>query len=387
VIIAKPLKDVNACKAGIDEYLPSRYRERMAIQNDLPGFAAKGGKARAAVLTPSELSAIGRAGATARWEKKRAENAATGQASGLVQSENRLEKPKTPGRRGRAELQQDAPSDGTFPVALFPGFLEIGATRLPVYVLDNGKRVITQSEVVRLLTDGSTTGMLGRYLDAGNLRPYINGEHILRQAIRFSIPGTRIQGLGYEATLLLDMCDAYLRAREDGVLIKSQRTLAKQAEIITRACAKVGIIALIDEATGYQEFRKKRELQLKLQAFIAEDLQEWALMFPQDFWFELARLEGVHYSPRSRPLRWGKYIMAFVYDTIDRDIGKELRKKNPNPSHGKNHHQWLKEFGRQKVHDQIERVVTIMKLCDNMDEFRQKFARVFKKSAPQLTFD
>ena len=54
-------------------------------------------------------------------------------------------------------------------------------------------------------------------------------------------------------------------------------------------------------------------------------------MFPDEFWFELARLEGIHYSPRSRPLRWGKYVVMFVYDAIDENIGKALRKKNPDP--------------------------------------------------------
>jgi hypothetical protein len=78
----------------------------------------------------------------------------------------------------------------------------------------------------------------------------------------------------------------------------------------------------------------------------------------------------------------------FVYDAIDKDIGKKLRELNPDPHFQQNHHQWLKEFGRQKVHDQIERVVTIMKLCDNMDDFRAKFARVFKKSAvAQMSFN
>ena len=339
---------------------------------DFPEHAAQGGKARAAVLTPEERRAIARTAARARWGPPKEDE----QASERVQSK----KPPKNMRMG------DAPTG--LPIALFPGHLQIADQRLPVYVLNNGKRVITQSEVVRVLTDGSTTGFLARYLDAGNLHPYINKEHILSQAIRFSLPGSKLEGIGYEATLLLDICDAYLRAREEGKLHTAQKTIAKQAEIITRACAKVGIIALIDEATGYQEFRKKQELQLKLQAFIAEDLQEWALMFPQDFWFELARLEGVHYSPRSRPLRWGKYIMAFVYDAVDGDVGKELRKKNPDPHFRQNHHQWLKEFGRHKVHDQVQKVVTIMKLCDNMDEFRQKFARVFKKSAlnPQMTF-
>src|SRR5207302_1895450 len=103
----------------------------------------------------------------------------------------------------------------------------------------------------------------------------------------------------------------------------------------------------------------------------------------------LARLEGIHYSARSRPLRWGKYVMAFVYDAIDRDVGKTLREKNPDPHYLQNHHQWLKDFGRQKVHDQIERVITIMKLCNDLNDFREKFARVFKKIAliGQMHFD
>ena len=72
--------------------------------------------------------------------------------------------------------------------------------------------------------------------------------------------------------------------------------------------------------------------------------------------------------------------MAFVYDAIDKDVGKELRKKNPNPHFKQNHHQWLKEFGRDKLIGQIQSVITIMKLCNNMGEFRAKFDRVFNKS-------
>jgi P63C domain-containing protein len=93
----------------------------------------------------------------------------------------------------------------------------------------------------------------------------------------------------------------------------------------------LGPFLWIDEATGYQKVRAKNALQVKLQAFIADDLQDWALMFPGEFWLEWARLEGMHYTARSRPLRWGKYIMLFVCDAIDGDVGKELRK---NPDQG-----------------------------------------------------
>jgi len=157
------------------------------------------------------------------------------------------------------------------------------------------------------------------------------------------VPGAPTTAIGYEATLLVEICDKYLEARDQKLLRGRQYKLADQAEIIIRACAKVGIIALIDEATGYQKVRAKNALQLKLQAFIADELQEWARMFPEEFWYELARLEGVRYSARSRPLRWGRYVMMFVYDAIDPDVGKELRKKNPSPRFMRNHHQWLKQ--------------------------------------------
>jgi hypothetical protein len=253
------------------------------------------------------------------------------------------------------------------------------------YVLDNEKRVFAQREIVRVLT-GNAKGNLNRYLQQSNVRPYIHTDSLAERVIQFTIPQNPQIASGHEATLLVDICDAYLRAREAGSLAPNQMHLAKQAEIITRACAKVGIIALIDEATGYEAFRKKRDLQLKLQAFIADDMQEWARMFPPEFWFELARLEGVHYSPRNRPLRWGRYVMAFVYDAIDADVGNKLREINPDPHFRQNHHQWLRDFGREKVHDQLQRVITVMKLCDDMTYFRRKFDRVFKKTPLQMDF-
>ena len=109
-------------------------------------------------------------------------------------------------------------------------------------------------------------------------------------------------------------------------------------------------------------------------------------MFPEEFWFELARLESIHYSPRSRPLRWGRYVMMFVYDAIDGDVGKELRKKNPNPRYLRNHHQWLKKFGREKIRDHLNQVLGVMKTCRDMSEFNRKFGSVFKKNPAQLSF-
>lgn len=331
--------------------------------------ASKGGRARANVLTPDERKEIARNAARARWAK-----------AGKLKSQ-------APSQEESDEISDTHEADEQatqVPFSMFRGTLELGDIALECHVLDDFRRVLTQREVVRAISGGRESGNLGRYLARNPLTASIFRPG---PVIHFTVPENRAAAIGYEATFLIEICDKYLQAREQGLLQGRQYQLAAQAEIIIRASAKVGIIALIDEATGFQKVRAKRALQLKVQAFIADDLQEWARMFPEEFWYELARLEGIRYSARSRPLRWGKYVMMFVYDAIDPDIGRTLREKNPNPRFKQNHHQWLKQFGREKVHDQIQSVVTIMKLCDDMDDFKAKFARVFKKSPLQLSFD
>lgn len=325
--------------------------------------ATKGGKARASVLTPQERSEIARRAVRARWEK-------AGKVYAADEAKDDGESPQ-------------APTQPTIPYSMFRGDLDMGSVSFECHVLNDGRRVLTQREVVRVLTRGRESGNLARYLD----RLHLGEIDVSDRTIQFIVPPGAKPATGYEATLLVEICGMYLDAREQGLLRKSQLPLARTAEVIIRACAKVGIIALIDEATGYQKVREKRALQLKLQAFIADELQEWAKMFPDEFWYELARLEGIRYSPRNRPLRWGQYVMAFVYDAIDKDVGKQLRAINPNPHHRQNHHQWLKQFGRERVNNQIQQVIAIMKLCDDIDEFKRKFAKVFKKTPLQTAFD
>jgi hypothetical protein len=70
--------------------------------------------------------------------------------------------------------------------------------------------------------------------------------------IRFQAPTGGSPATGYEATILPDLCEAVLAARQEGTLRADQLHIAKRCEILVRGLARVGIIALIDEATGYQ---------------------------------------------------------------------------------------------------------------------------------------
>src|SRR5438876_953266 len=189
----------------------------MVPDSTISEHAAQGGKARSSVLTPEERKAIARTDALARWgarEDKQASPPPDEQINQLKRQD---------------KTEQDKTEKDGVATALFPGKLSIGGTEFSVYVLDNGKRVMAQREVMRVLT-GHVKGGLGVYLESQSLRPYINPDEITRQTIQFKIPGTQYKGIGYEATLLLDICDAYLRAREANALAPNQHDLAKQAE-------------------------------------------------------------------------------------------------------------------------------------------------------------
>ena len=346
--------------------------------------ASKGGRARSEVLTPEQRREIAQKAVRTRWAKAKG-----------IPLEEVGQQVETILRQTNNDSKQHGPDtlligkESNKRISLFKGDVHFGNITVPCHVLNDSNRVVAQREVIKALTGQERpSGSITRIIGATNLFPYINADDIAKKVIQYELsgPGHQMSAYGYEATLLIEVCEAFLKARDDGVLSNGQKKIARIADIILRACAKVGIIALIDEATGYDKFKRKHEYQLKLQAFIADDLQEWARMFPEEFWFELARLENIHYSPRSRPLRWGKYVIAFVYAAVDKDVAQELKKRIPNPHFGQNLHQLLKEYGREKMTAQLNQVLGVMKTCQDMGDFRRKFAWVFKKSPLQLTF-
>ena len=218
--------------------------------------ARKGGIARANVLTEAERREIAQTASRARWKK-----------AGKV-----IVEPGEP----VDEIEEVAVADidpTELPFSMYPGTLTLGDATIEVHVLNDGRRVIAQREVVKALRGTKTAPTsLTRYLER---LPGSDLPMIARRTIRFRIPNIPTAAIGYDAELLIEICDLYLRARDEELLKGSQLALAARAEIIVRACAKVGITALIDEATGYQKVRADRALQIKLQAFIAEEMQEW----------------------------------------------------------------------------------------------------------------
>ena len=271
--------------------------------------------------------------------------------------------------------------------AMHSGILKLGEYEIECYVLENELRVLAQNKVVYLISGGRDSGDLGRYLRAKSIHNFLpdkfKGGKYKYNVHKFRA-GNRIV-YGYAGEDIVDICNAYLKARTNGTLQVSQANIAERADIFIQACAKTGINAVIDEATGYEYFKMANDLQIKLQAFIIEGYREWTLTFPKEFFMQLYRLEGIR-APipvRPYPKRFGRYVMRFVYDTLDPDIADWLRANNPNPESKRHHFQKFSDFGYRKLIDQLMSVLGIMKASTTIEIFKENLARAFPNARTQ----
>ena len=273
------------------------------------------------------------------------------------------------------------------PQAKYWGVLPIGDAELPVYVLDNETRVISRTGATGILTDKKGGGNIESYLSVEALKRYIPSD-LPGLTIEFDLKevvNKRVQG--YSADTFLEICRAYVRALSEGALeTERQEQIAIKASVFLASCSKVGLIALIDEATGYQYDRAADALRVKLKAYLAEEMRDWEKTFPDDLWQEFGRLTNWKGSVTQRPKYWGHLVTELVYTYLDPDVCKWLKDNKPQPQHGRNWHQWLNDqYGLRKLTQHIYTLIGVAKTCHNMRELRDKMAEMYGKSPVQLT--
>lgn len=270
------------------------------------------------------------------------------------------------------------------------GYLELAGTKIPCAVLKNGKRIISQTGLFgvfeRPRKGEKRQEGLPSIIGAKNLLPYVTDE--LRetcQAIHYFHSNGKIS-VGYDALLIPLVCNLYLDAdeAEPRTLFSSQDKLVERARILIRALAKVGITALIDEATGYQYDREKNELQTLLAKYIAEEFLPWTSRFPKQYYQEIFRLYNWEYDPLSlaRSPFIGRFTNDYVYNEMSPEVLEELRKINPveNGRRRRKHHQHLtEEIGIPHLERHLTKLITVMQLSDSIEDFKDNFKRVFKK--------
>lgn len=328
--------------------------------SDEPNLAVRGGLARSAQLPAERRSEIARQGGKARW----------------------------------ADL----------PRATHEGDLRLGGAVIPSAVLDDKRRVLTQSDVMRALGrarqakgrsyyDGDVN--LPAFITAKNLKPFIPNElYVTSSQIVFR----RKKGgkaFGYPAELLPKICGVFIDADDAGKLDKRQQHIAARARILLRGLAETGIIALVDEATGYQDDRPKDELQKILAAYISPTLLPWTERFPIEFFKEMFRVYGWpwpfsddEYRGPLGPRYAGKIIKKIIFENLPPGVLEELERLNPPNQKWQRKSRMSQLLTSDIGHPHVEKLVAVatalFRISDNRESFWRAYSKAFPKVGDQL---
>ncbi len=342
---------------------PSKKKATPQAEKTISRGAA-GGLARAKSLSPEQRKVIAEKAATSRWNPGIAEATHTGE-------------------------------------------LKIGELLLPCAVLEDGRRVLSERGVLRALGRGyggkdyrkkredtqDADGEIPVFIGATVLKSYISDELkiLVKKPIfyRDKRSGGKTAN-GVDATLLPQICDVWLKARDAGVLNSSQKPIAIQADILVRGLAQVGIISLVDEATGYQEIRDRLALQAILDQYLRKEFAAWAKVFPDEFYQEIFRLRKWTWRGMkvNRPQAVAGYTKNIVYARLAPGILAELEKRNPSNEKGSRkarHHQlFTEDIGHPRLSEHMHAVLALMRVSDEWGQFQKMLDRALPKRGDSL---
>ena len=333
--------------------------EQPKIENTI---ASLGGKASAAKLTPEERKERARMAAEIRW--------------GILKATHESE---------------DHP-------------LVIGGMVIPCAVLESGVRVLSRTGFMKAIgRTGKAKGgrlydeesKLPVFLTAKNLKPFLTKEIAENST---PIPYRPLAGgraIGYKAELLPQVCNVFLEADDAGALLSSQVHILEKCKILIRGLATVGIIALVDEATGYQEVRDRQALQAILDKFLRREFAAWAKRFPDEFYREMFRLRGWTWRGMkvNRPQCVATYTKDVIYRRLAPGILTELEQRNPVQENGRRktkHHQWFTDdIGHPALGQHLHAVIGLMRATPDNDWpfFIRLLDRAFPKRGESVQLD
>lgn len=284
------------------------------------------------------------------------------------------------------------------PKALYQGELNIAGFKMTCYNLDTGERVLSREGFLRALgrmgnpkyKEETTDNELFQtpvFLKATNLKDFISNDLITSsQPIVFEMAGGKM-AYGYRADILPLVCYVYADADKAGVLNSKQKIYAERSELLVRGFATTGIIALVDEATGFQQIREKDALQKFLEKFLLEEKGKWVKTFPDEFFEMIFKMKGLTWKTvnKGQKPQWvGHHINDFVYSRIAPNVLAELRKVNPKNEKGNRkgkHPQFITtDFGHPKLKEHLAALIALGKGSGyNWNNFKRFIERAFPK--------
>jgi hypothetical protein len=330
---------IHACERGlVRDIMQARSKSRMLAmsENELRGQA--GGLARAEVLPAERKREIARKAAIARWGVRATHT---------------------------GNFQQELGID------------------VDCYVLDDAQKtaVISQRGMARALGLSPRGNALPRFLGSKVMATAVGAE--LRQKIENPLKfqwGTGGAGMppmtihGFDATLLIDLCNAITAAEAGRKLSLRYRNIANQAHIILGASGKLGITRLVYAIAGYNPTTEEVIAAFKL--YVQEEARKYEPEFPTELYMQWHRLYNLAIPDRGKPWHFKYLTVSHVYYPLAKSSGKILTLlralKAKDGDQKKKLFQFLNDIGARALRIQLGRVLEMAESAPNKPEYEKK---------------
>jgi hypothetical protein len=279
------------------------------------------------------------------------------------------------------------------PRAIAEGILSIGDLELQVAVLDDepkNTRILTQNGFLKAIGRhpfasggaGSAIDESAPFLRPKNLKPFISEELERSSSPIMYLPrnptaGAGGIGYGYPASLLPNVCWVYHDAMAAGALLSSQTHIGEAATAFLKALTNKAIDDLIDEATGFDDIRKRRAIDRIIEKYVRQDALPWVRMFDIDFYRHIYRLNGWPFDPEktARPGVVGHWTND-IYDRLAPGVKSALHERVRRNSDGRPTQKLTQlltpEEGKPRLRELLEGVKLLMRMSDTWASFQQK---------------
>lgn len=217
-------------------------------------------------------------------------------------------------------------------------------------------------------------GYIGR-----DLRVKLENPLVFQQ--KSAAAGSAVQTAhGYDATILIDICNAILAAKADGKL-KGDRyaRMVEQAQILVSAAAKSGIRNLVYALSGYSPSTTEVIEAFKL--YVREEAKKYEREFPNELYDQWQRLYEIAMPERGKPWQFRHLTIKHIYYPLAKSDGKLLgllRQVKANSGEpNKKLFQFLNEVGARALRMHLGRVLEMAESAPTRQEYEKKIVSRF----------
>jgi len=258
------------------------------------------------------------------------------------------------------------------------------------YVLDDAAKtaVISQTGMARALGLPSAGGAFPRFFTGKAVASAIGLDvrKKLENPIKFHTVtsgiekgGDRMVVHGFDAALLIDLCQAIIAIEADGKLYKRHRKVAAQAHIIQGASAKNGIRGLVYALAGYNPSTEEVIAAFKL--YVQEEARKYEQEFPSELYLQWHRLYEIPVPVRGKPWHFKHLTIKHIYFPLAKSSGKVLELlralKSQDGDRQKKLFQFLNELGARALRIHIGRVLEMAESSDDRFGYEKKIVERF----------